>query len=415
MGDAPAPRVGVIMGSDSDWSVMADAAHALAEFDVPFEVGVVSAHRTPGRMLDYARTAAGRGIEVIIAGAGGAAHLPGMVAAATPLPVIGVPVPLAKLDGLDSLLSIVQMPAGVPVATVSIGGARNAGLLAVRILGSSDTALRARVEAFQADLEAAVLAKDEALRDRLLGDPAKQVKLPASSKESMMAGWAGNPTFDVFKLPEEHDELRAAIRALAEKEIAPYAAEVDEKPRFPDEALAALNASGFSAIHVPEEYDGQGADSVATCIVIEEVARVCASSSLIPAVNKLGTMGLILRGSDELKKQVLPTLATGEAMASYALSEREAGSDAAAMRTRAKADGDDWILNGAKCWITNGGKSTWYTVMAVTDPDKGANGISAFMVHKDDEGFSGRAQGAQARHQGFADHRVVLRELPHPG
>ena len=144
-----------------------------------------------------------------------------------------------------------------------------------------------------------------------------------------MAGWAGNPTFDVFKLPEEHDELRAAIRALAEKEIAPYAAEVDEKPRFPEEALAALNASGFSAIHVPEEYDGQGADSVATCIVIEEVARVCASSSLIPAVNKLGTMGLILRGSEELKKQVLPTLASGEAMASYALSEREAGSDAA--------------------------------------------------------------------------------------
>ncbi len=203
-----------------------------------------------------------------------------------------------------------------------------------------------------------------------------------------MAGWTGNTTFDVFKLPEEHDELRAAIRALAEKEIAPYAAEVDEKSRFPEEALAALNASGFSAVHVPEEYDGQGADSVATCIVIEEVARVCASSSLIPAVNKLGTMGLILRGSEELKKQVLPTLASGEAMASYALSEREAGSDAAAMRTRARADGDDWILNGTKCWITNGGKSTWYTVMAVTDPDKGANGISSFMVHKSDEGFS---------------------------
>ena len=131
-------RVGLIMGSDSDWPVMEAAAHALAEFDVPFEVGVVSAHRTPDRMLDYARTAAGRGIEVIIAGAGGAAHLPGMVASATALPVIGVPVPLAKLDGLDSLLSIVQMPAGVPVATVSIGGARNAGLLAVRILGASD-------------------------------------------------------------------------------------------------------------------------------------------------------------------------------------------------------------------------------------------------------------------------------------
>ncbi|CAJ1507733.1 acyl-CoA dehydrogenase [[Mycobacterium] holstebronense] len=203
-----------------------------------------------------------------------------------------------------------------------------------------------------------------------------------------MAGWAGNPSFDLFKLPEEHDELRAAIRALAEKEIAPYAKDVDEKARFPEEALAALNASGFNAVHVPEEYGGQGADSVAACIVIEEVARVCASSSLIPAVNKLGTMGLILSGSDELKAQVLPGLAAGEVMASYALSEREAGSDAAAMRTRAKADGDDWILNGSKCWITNGGKSSWYTVMAVTDPDLDANGISAFMVHIDDEGFS---------------------------
>jgi 5-(carboxyamino)imidazole ribonucleotide mutase len=164
------PRVGVIMGSDSDWPVMVDAAEALAEFDVRFEVGVVSAHRTPGRMLEYAQSAADRGIEVIIAGAGGAAHLPGMVAAATPLPVIGVPVPLARLDGLDSLLSIVQMPAGVPVATVSIGGARNAGLLAVRILGSSDPALRARMETFQADLERLVLDKDRALQRRLLGE-----------------------------------------------------------------------------------------------------------------------------------------------------------------------------------------------------------------------------------------------------
>ena len=163
------PRVGVIMGSDSDWSVMEDAVTALAEFEIPFEIGVVSAHRTPARMLDYAQRAAGRGIQVIIAGAGGAAHLPGMVAAATPLPVIGVPVPLARLDGLDSLLSIVQMPAGVPVATVSIGGARNAGLLAVRMLGAFDPALRARIEAFQADLEKMVLAKDAALRDRLLG------------------------------------------------------------------------------------------------------------------------------------------------------------------------------------------------------------------------------------------------------
>ena len=164
------PLVGVIMGSDSDWPVMEDAALALAEFGVPFEVGVVSAHRTPGRMLEYARGAADRGIRVIIAGAGGAAHLPGMVASATPLPVIGVPVPLAKLDGMDSLLSIVQMPAGVPVATVSIGGARNAGLLAVRILAASDTALLKKMENFQDDLEAQVLAKDWALRERLLGE-----------------------------------------------------------------------------------------------------------------------------------------------------------------------------------------------------------------------------------------------------
>src|ERR1700728_1804047 len=158
------PRVGVIMGSDSDWSVMQDAAEALAEFEVPYEVGVVSAHRTPGVMFDYARSAADRGLEVIIAGAGGAAHLPGMVAAATPLPVIGVPVPLGRLDGLDSLLSIVQMPAGVPVATVSIGGARNAGLLAVRMLGSSDPALRARIAAFQNELAESVRAKDAALQ-----------------------------------------------------------------------------------------------------------------------------------------------------------------------------------------------------------------------------------------------------------
>ncbi|MUM20605.1 5-(carboxyamino)imidazole ribonucleotide mutase [Mycobacterium sp. CBMA271] len=163
-------RVGLIMGSDSDWSVMSDAANALAEFEIPFEVGVVSAHRTPGRMLEYAQTAADRDLQVIIAGAGGAAHLPGMVASATPLPVIGVPVPLARLDGLDSLLSIVQMPAGVPVATVSIGGARNAGLLAARILGVSDTALRQKVVAFQASMEATVLEKDEALRRRLLED-----------------------------------------------------------------------------------------------------------------------------------------------------------------------------------------------------------------------------------------------------
>ena len=168
-GAATGAQVGLIMGSDSDWPVMQAAAEALAEFQVPFEVGVVSAHRTPQRMLDYAKDAAGRGIRVIIAGAGGAAHLPGMVASATPLPVIGVPVPLKHLDGMDSLLSIVQMPAGVPVATVSIGGARNAGLLAVRILGAADPTLQGRMARFQADLEQMVLGKDEALRRTLLG------------------------------------------------------------------------------------------------------------------------------------------------------------------------------------------------------------------------------------------------------
>jgi 5-(carboxyamino)imidazole ribonucleotide mutase len=160
----PEPLVGVIMGSDSDWRVMQAAADALAEFEVPYEVGVYSAHRTPQRMLDYATGAEGRGLRVVIAGAGGAAHLPGMVASATPLPVIGVPVPLAQLDGLDSLLSIAQMPAGVPVATVAVGGARNAGLLAVRILAAGDAALRERMVRFQADLADSVLAKDAALR-----------------------------------------------------------------------------------------------------------------------------------------------------------------------------------------------------------------------------------------------------------
>jgi 5-(carboxyamino)imidazole ribonucleotide mutase len=159
--------VGVIMGSDSDWPVLSGAADALRDFDIPYEVRVVSAHRTPHDMVDYAAGAAGRGLRVIVAGAGGAAHLPGMVASLTPLPVIGVPVPLAHLDGLDSLLSIVQMPAGIPVATVSVAGARNAGLLAVRILAVADDALRARVAEHQAALAETARAKDAALRSRL--------------------------------------------------------------------------------------------------------------------------------------------------------------------------------------------------------------------------------------------------------
>ncbi|HEV3361662.1 MAG TPA: acyl-CoA dehydrogenase family protein [Pseudonocardiaceae bacterium] len=195
-------------------------------------------------------------------------------------------------------------------------------------------------------------------------------------------------SFGTYQLADEHEALREAVRAMAEKEIAPHAAAVDEDERYPVEARDALVRAGFHAVHIPEEYEGEGADSVATCILIEEVARVCTSSSLIPAVNKLGTMPIILSASDELKRQVLPKIAAGE-MASYALSEREAGSDTASMRARARLDGDHWVLNGTKAWITNAGESTWYTVMAVTDPNaaKPANGISAFVVHADDPGF----------------------------
>ena len=163
------PQVGIIMGSDSDWDTVAPAAEVLAGFEIPFEVGVVSAHRTPERMLAYAKDAHTRGLQVIIACAGGAAHLPGMVAAATPLPVIGIPRALADLDGLDSLLSIVQMPGGVPVATVSIGGAKNAGLLAARILGATDPVVQRKMVDYQENMAKDVERKDQALRDRLLG------------------------------------------------------------------------------------------------------------------------------------------------------------------------------------------------------------------------------------------------------
>ena len=196
-----------------------------------------------------------------------------------------------------------------------------------------------------------------------------------------------NPGVDTYQLADEHHELRAAVRALSEKEIAPHAADVDDRARYPVEARAALTASGFHAVHLPEEYGGDGADAIAGCIVIEEVARVCASASLIPGINKLGSMPVLLSASDELKKQVMPSIADGEAMISYALSERESGSDAVAMRTRARLDGDHWVLNGTKAWITNAGVSQWYTVFAATEPGTGAGGISAFVVHADDPGF----------------------------
>ncbi|QKW23759.1 acyl-CoA dehydrogenase family protein [Kitasatospora sp. NA04385] len=194
--------------------------------------------------------------------------------------------------------------------------------------------------------------------------------------------------FDLYRLGEEHEMLRESVRSLAEAKIAPFAAAVDEEGRFPQEALDALQAADLHAVHVPEEYGGAGADALATVLVIEEVARVCASSSLIPAVNKLGSLPVQLSGSEELKAKYLGALARGEGMFSYCLSEPEAGSDAAGMRTRAVRDGDFWVLNGVKRWITNAGVSEYYTVMAVTDPEKRSKGISAFVVEKGDEGVS---------------------------
>ncbi|MBP2585562.1 alkylation response protein AidB-like acyl-CoA dehydrogenase [Streptomyces sp. PvR006] len=194
--------------------------------------------------------------------------------------------------------------------------------------------------------------------------------------------------FDLYRPSEEHDMLRESVRALAEAKIVPFAAAVDEEGRFPQEALDALVANDLHAVHVPEAYGGAGADALATVIVIEEVARACGSSSLIPAVNKLGSLPVILSGSEELKHTYLGPLAKGDAMFSYALSEPDAGSDAAGMKTRAVRDGDFWVLNGVKRWITNAGVSEYYTVMAVTDPDKRSRGISAFVVEKSDEGVS---------------------------
>ncbi|HET7476244.1 MAG TPA: acyl-CoA dehydrogenase family protein [Dermatophilaceae bacterium] len=195
--------------------------------------------------------------------------------------------------------------------------------------------------------------------------------------------------YPLFATSADHEELRQAVRAVAQDKVAPHAAEVDERAEFPQAAYDALRAADFHAPHIPQEYDGVGADALSTCIVIEEVARVCASSSLIPAVNKLGTMPLLLAASEQVKARYLPPVARGEAMFSYGLSEREAGSDTASMRCRAVADGDEWVLSGQKSWITNAGVSQYYTVLAVTDPDgrRGSN-VSAFVVERDDPGFS---------------------------
>jgi alkylation response protein AidB-like acyl-CoA dehydrogenase len=195
-------------------------------------------------------------------------------------------------------------------------------------------------------------------------------------------------SYSLFGLTEEHELLRKSVRELAEDVIAPRAAEIDETAEYPWDVHEELKRADLLAIHVPEAYGGAGADRIAHSIVVEEVARVCAASSLIVAGNKLGTMGLILSGSEDLKQRYLPLVARGEATFSYALSEREAGSDAAAMRTRAVRDGDEYVLNGTKCWITGAAVNTHFTVMASTDPSKGAKGISAFVVHADDPGFS---------------------------
>ncbi|MCU1624734.1 MAG: fadE25 [Frankiales bacterium] len=204
--------------------------------------------------------------------------------------------------------------------------------------------------------------------------------------------------YSLYTLTDEHQLLRASVRQLAEDKIAPRAAEIDETSEYPWDVHEELKRNDLLGLHIPEEYGGAGADKIAHCIVVEEIARVCASSSLIVAAGKLGTMGLILSGSEELKKTYLPLVASGEAAFSYALSEREAGSDAAAMKTRAVRDGDSWVLNGSKTWITGAAVNTHFTVMASTDPSKGAKGISAFVVHKDDPGFS---VGAKERKLGI--------------
>jgi alkylation response protein AidB-like acyl-CoA dehydrogenase len=192
---------------------------------------------------------------------------------------------------------------------------------------------------------------------------------------------------NLFDLPSEYKELRASVRALAEKEIAPHAQAVDEEHRFPQEAKNALVKNGLYAAHVPAEFGGDGADALATVLIIEEVARACVSSSLIPAVNKLGSVPLILGGNNEQKKRWLPRLVKGEGF-SYCLSESEAGSDASALRTKVERKGDGWVLNGSKKWITNAGESEFYSVIAQGDASLGSKGITAFVVEKSDPGVS---------------------------
>ena len=219
----------------------------------------------------------------------------------------------------------------------------------------------------------------------------------------------------MFALSEEHRAIREAVRAVCDAKVAPVAAEVDEKAEFPQASYDALVAADFAAPHIPEEYGGAGADALATCIVIEEVARACVSSSLIPSVNKLGTMPLVLDGSDALKQRYLTPVAAGTAMFSYCLSEPGAGSDAGAMKTKAVRDGEDWVLDGVKRWITNAGVSDFYTVFAVTDATKGGKGITAFVVEKSDEGVSFGAPEKKLGIKGSPTREVYFDKVRIPG
>ena len=222
--------------------------------------------------------------------------------------------------------------------------------------------------------------------------------------------------FPMYALSEEHQAIREAVRDVCDAKVAPYAADVDENARYPKEAAEALLAADFHAPHVPEEYGGAGADALATVIVIEEVARACVSSSLIPAVNKLGSLPVQIAGSEELKKKYLGALARGEGGFSYCLSEPDAGSDAGGMKTRAVRDGDSWVLDGVKRWITNAEESEYYTVMAVTDPEKKTRGgISAFVVEKSDEGVSFGAPEKKLGIKGSPTKEVYFDKVRIPG
>ncbi len=218
----------------------------------------------------------------------------------------------------------------------------------------------------------------------------------------------------MFGLSEEHQAVRETVRAVAEAKIAPWAAAVDSDARFPQEAHDALVALDLHAPHVPEEYGGAGADALATCLVIEEVARVDVSASLIPAVNKLGSLPLQLAGDKAIQEKYLTRLAAGEGGFSYCLSEPEAGSDAVSMRTRAVRDGDSWVLDGVKRWITNAGVSEFYTVLAVTDPERGSKGISAFVVEKSDAGVSFGAPEKKLGIKGSPTREVYLDKVRVP-